>query len=265
MSGVEFETGLPGERLAYFGDGSSGGPGACGFFWLGGFMSDMTGSKAVALSELAHAKRRSCLRFDYSGHGRSGGAFTDGTISKWLEQSTHMFLTHASGQRIVVGSSMGGWLALLLARKLQREDQTAFRRIAGLVLLAPAVDMTRALMWDQFTNLQQQELKKTGCIDIPSHYGNPYPVTAELVTDGERHLLLDKSCAMPMPVRILQGNEDIEVPLSHAGKVLQMIEGDDVTMTIVKNGDHRLSKLPQLRLLQDTVLRLAERADRIDY
>ena len=265
MAQVEYEVHLPGVRLAYLKDGRAEGQSSCGFFWLGGFMSDMTGSKAQALGEVAHASRRSAVRFDYSGHGQSAGAFTEGTISAWLEQATHMFLRHGTGKRILVGSSMGGWLALLLARKLMLEDQTAFGRIAGVVLIAPAVDMTRALIWDRFTPAQQRELMDRGHIDLPSHHGAAYPITRDLIEDGERHLLLGAPLGLPFPVRILQGTEDAEVPVAHAEKVLAMIAGDDVTLTLVKGGDHRLSKLGQLRVITETTLRLAERADGIDY
>jgi pimeloyl-ACP methyl ester carboxylesterase len=268
MVQVAYETRLPGHRLAYLKDGrddhaTSGG--ACGFFWLGGFMSDMTGSKAQALGDMAHASRRSSVRFDYSGHGQSDGDFTDGTISLWLEQATHMFLHHGTGKRIVVGSSMGGWLALLLARKLMREDEAAFRRIAGLVLIAPAVDMTRTLMWDRFTQGHQRELMDAGKIGLPSQYGAPYPITRDLIEDGERHLLLGAQLALPFPVRIVQGTEDVEVPVVHANNVFEMISGDDVTLTLVKGGDHRLSKLGQLRIITETALRLADRADGAGY
>jgi pimeloyl-ACP methyl ester carboxylesterase len=265
MAQVAYEDGLKGERLAYLKDGRADELGATGFFWLGGFMSDMTGSKASTLSELAHTTRRSCLRFDYSGHGQSAGAFTDGTISKWLEQSTHMFLHHGRGRRIVVGSSMGGWLALLLAGKLAREDRQAFRRISGLVLIAPAVDMTRDLMWDAFTPEQQRSLLEDDRIDLPSRFGAPYPIMRALIEDGERHVMLQQKLSLPFPVRILQGTDDAEVPVSHAGKVLHMLDCDDITLTLIKDGDHRLSKLGQLRIIQETVLRLAERADGTDH
>ena len=251
---------LPG-RLAYIKDGSHDEIGRCGFFWLGGFMSDMMGSKAQSLSDLAHRSRRNCFRFDYSGHGQSAGEFTDGTISKWLDQSVHMFRTHAAGKRIIVGSSMGGWLALLLIRALQTLDPPAARRIAGLVLIAPAVDMTRTLMWDHMKPAQQKMLMTAGQVDLPSDYGVPYPITKNLISDGEQHLLFGKNFDVTVPVRILQGSEDKDVPVAHAERVLNMIQADDVTLTLIKGGDHRLSTPAHLKILQETVLRLAERVD----
>jgi pimeloyl-ACP methyl ester carboxylesterase len=248
-------------RLAMLKDGSDDELGRCGFFWLGGFMSDMTGSKALSLSGLAHRTRRNCFRFDYSGHGQSGGAFTDGTISLWLEQSSHMFVRQTRGKRIVIGSSMGGWLALLLLRHLLEKEPSQARRIAGLVLIAPAVDMTRTLMWDRIKPHQQKQLLDSGQIEIPSDYGSPYPITSSLIADGENHLMFGKTLDVGVPVRILQGSDDKDVPVAHAERVLNMIQGDDITLTMIKDGDHRLSSPQQLKFLQETVLRLAERAD----
>ena len=151
MAAVDFEQGPGGVKLAFLQDGPADDLGRCGFFWLGGFKSDMTGTKAEAMAALARETRRPGLRFDYSGHGKSGGLFTDGTISEWLEQSIHMFITKTHSKRIIVGSSMGGWLALLLAKVLLRDDPRAARRIAGIVLVAPAADMTSDLMWDMFS------------------------------------------------------------------------------------------------------------------
>jgi pimeloyl-ACP methyl ester carboxylesterase len=260
MARVEFDTLLSGQRLAFMSDGG-GNLTATGFFYLTGFMSDMSGSKAESLAEAAHASRRSLLRFDYSGHGQSGGAFTDGTISLWLEQAAHMFLTRAPGRRVIVGSSMGGWLALLLARKLKREDKAAFRRIAGLVLVCPATDMTRELIWQGMTPDQRRALIDRGRWDLPSDYGEPYPIMRNLIADGESHLMLHEPLAVPFPVRIVQGTDDRDVPVAHAERTLAILQGDDVTMTLVKGGDHRLSKLTQLRIVTDIAMRVAERAD----
>lgn len=149
MTDIKFEKAPDGTPIAFRTDGRDD-LGRCGFVWLGGYKSDMEGSKAEALAALARETRRPCLRFDYSGHGASGGLFVDGTISRWLEQSVHMVLTHARGPRILVGSSMGGWLTLLLYRHLQRASPQAAQFIKGLVLLAPAADMTSELMWDAF-------------------------------------------------------------------------------------------------------------------
>jgi pimeloyl-ACP methyl ester carboxylesterase len=260
MAVVAFDDDLMDFSLAYLKDGPNDEYGQAGFFWLGGFMSDMTGTKAEALADLARSTRRNALRFDYSGHGQSSGLFVDGTISLWLEQATHMFLAHTKNKRIIVGSSMGGWLALLLAQRLMREDPAAFRRIGGLVLLAPAADMTQDLMWDEFSEEDRQTLVEDGVFKQPSDYGSPYPITLKLIEDGRMHLLLQQALPLPFPVRILQGTEDQDVPASHALKTMQTLQGD-VTLTLIKGGDHRLSTQPQLRLMKETVLQLARRAD----
>ena len=261
MATLEFDDALGGLKLAYLRDGGRDEWGPTGFFWLGGFKSDMRGSKAESLAGLARSTRRQYLRFDYSGHGESSGLFTDGTISDWLEQAVHMFLQHAKGKRIIVGSSMGGWLALLLARRLREEDPKAFHRIAGLVLLAPAADMTQDLMWNEFDDAAKQELRDTGVYLRPSDYGAPYAITVKLLADGEKHLLLRDGLNLPFPIRILQGDADKDVPPAHAIKTFEAIKCPDITLTFIKDGDHRLSTPGQLRLLQETILDLARRAD----
>jgi pimeloyl-ACP methyl ester carboxylesterase len=261
MEAASFDPGVLGTRLAFLKDGGVGELGPCGFFWLGGFMSEMTGSKGEALAHLARATRRPCLRFDYSGHGQSEGLFSEGTITLWLEQATHMFLAHTKNKRIIVGSSMGGWLALLLARRLEKEDPSALRRMAGLVLIAPATDMTSALMWERFPTNARQALVEKGIWEMPSAYGAPYPITMKLIDDGEHHCILTEGLTLPMPVRILQGTEDLDVPPDHAVRTMAAIRAADMTLTLVKGGDHHLSVPHQLRLMQETVLALADRAD----
>ncbi len=260
MASVGFDDKLMDFRLAYLKDGPNDELGPCGIFFLGGFMSDMTGSKGESLADLARARRRMCLRFDYSGHGKSAGAFTDGTISLWLEQATHMFLNHTRNKRIIVGSSLGGWLALLLARRLAAEDPAAFRRIGGMVLLAPATDMTKALMWAKMSGEDREMLVRDGVWHQPSDYGAPYPITYNLIDDGTRHGVLEEGLSLPFPVRILQGTEDTDVPPDHAVKTMAAL-GGDVTLTLIKGGDHRLSTQPHLRIMRETVLQLAQRAD----
>ena len=260
MASVAFDDKLMDFRLAWLKDGPNDELGPCGFFWLGGFMSEMTGSKGESLADLARVKRRNCLRFDYSGHGQSSGEFTDGTISLWLEQSTHMFLNHTRNKRIIVGSSMGGWLALLLARRLAAEDPAAFRRIGGVVLLAPATDMTSALMWAKKSEEDREMLVREGVWHQPSDYGAPYPITFNLIDDGTRHGVLEKGLNLPFPVRILQGTEDTDVPPDHALKTMAALQGD-VSLTLIKGGDHRLSTQPHLRFMRETALQLAMRVD----
>jgi pimeloyl-ACP methyl ester carboxylesterase len=261
MPSTHYDDQLKTVSIAHIKDGPNDDLGPCGFFWLGGFMSDMTGSKAEALADLARSQRRTSLRFDYSGHGQSSGLFVDGTISQWLEEATHMFLAHTRNKRIIVGSSMGGWLAQLLARRLKQDDPSAYRRIGGMVLLAPATDMTLDLMWDRFDKDQKQEMADHGVVHQPSHYGNPYAITLKLIEDGATHRILDKGLDVPFPVRILQGTEDVEVPPAHAFKTFEALRGPDVTLNYIKDGDHRLSTPGNLRLLRETVLQLAERAD----
>ncbi len=214
---------------------------APGLFWLGGFKSDMKGTKAEALARFAQTRRRAIVRFDYSGHGESRGKFTDGTIGRWLEESLAVFARFCRGPQVVIGSSMGGWLALLLARELRRGSGSA--SIAGLVLIAPAVDFTEELMWKRFSPAVRQELETKGFWLRPTQYGEePYPITRALVEDGREHLLLGGLIETGCPVRILQGVEDPDVPWGHAVELVSRLAQDDVVLSLVKDGDHRLSR-----------------------
>jgi pimeloyl-ACP methyl ester carboxylesterase len=224
--------------------------------WLGGFMSDMGGTKAVALDQWAEAHARACLRFDYSGHGESGGRFADGTISRWLEESLAVFEACCEGPQIVVGSSMGGWLALLLARELRRAPGRN-ASIAGLVLIAPAVDFTEALMWKRFPEEIRLQIETTGVWERPSQYSNqPYLITKGLIEDGRRHLLLGGLIETGCPVRILQGVQDPDVPFDHAVELVSRLAQDDVVLTLVKDGDHRLSRPEDIERLLAAVAEL---------
>jgi pimeloyl-ACP methyl ester carboxylesterase len=175
-----------------------------------------------------------------------------------------MFITKTHSKRIIVGSSMGGWLALLLARILLRDDPRAAKRIAGIVLIAPAADMTSDLMWDGFSASARTQLEDRGVYMQPSNYGEPLPITLKLLQDGTKHLLLKTGLELPCPVRILQGSADPDVPPSHALKVFEAISGPDTTMTLIKGGDHRLSTPGQLKIIRETALQLAERAEGIN-
>jgi pimeloyl-ACP methyl ester carboxylesterase len=208
-------------------------------FWLGGFKSDMKGTKAAALDQWADANGRACIRFDYSGHGESGGDFADGTIGRWLEDSMAVFEAFASGPQVLVGSSMGGWLALLLARELKRRAGS----IAGMVLIAPAVDFTEELMWKKFPPDVKRQIDTTGAWQRPSQYSEaPYPITRGLIEEGRQHLLLGGLIETGCPVRILQGVQDADVPWQHAADLSARLARDDVVLTLVKDGDHRLSR-----------------------
>jgi pimeloyl-ACP methyl ester carboxylesterase len=216
---------------------------APGLFWLGGYKSDMKGTKAVALADWAAQAGRACVRFDYSGHGESEGAFTDGTIGRWLADSLSVFDACCAGPQILIGSSMGGWLALLLTRELKRRKDDGKASVAGMVLIAPAVDFTEELMWKRFTPEIKRELEDTGVWARPSQYAaEPYLVTRQLIEEGRRHLLLGGLIETGCPVRILQGVEDPDVPWQHAVELTSRLASDDVVLTLVKDGDHRLSR-----------------------
>lgn len=214
---------------------------APGVFWLSGFKSELRGTKAQALAAWALKSGRACVRFDYSGHGQSGGDFLDGTITRWLEESLAVFEHFCRGQQVVVGSSMGGWLALLLARELKRRRTAAV--LAGLVLIAPAVDFTEALMWNKLPARIKRELEAKGIWIRPSQYEEDgYPITRRLIEDGRAHLLLGGMIETGCPVRILQGVLDPDVPWGHAVELVSRLAQDDVVLTLVKDGDHRLSR-----------------------
>ena len=223
--------------------------GAPGLFWLGGFRSDMEGSKASAVDGFAATRGLACTRFDYSGHGRSGGRFEDGTISRWLEEAEAVLRRFAEGPQIVVGSSMGGWIALLLAERLAGSGQ-----VAGLVLLAPAVDMTHRLIWDKMDAAARQELETAGVILVPSDYSDaPYPIMRGLIEDGRTHLFGDRLIETGCPVHILQGTEDTDVPWTTATELVTHFASDDVVLTLIKGGDHRLSRPEDLARLETAI------------
>jgi pimeloyl-ACP methyl ester carboxylesterase len=214
-----------------------------GVFWLGGFKSDMKGTKAAALDQWAQANARASIRFDYSGHGESGGDFTDGTIGRWLEESVAVFDAFARGPQVVVGSSMGGWLALLLARTLKARAQASAGSVAGMVLIAPAVDFTEELMWKRFSPEIKRQIETIGRWERPSEYSDePYVVTRGLIEEGRNHLLLGGLIETGCPVHILQGVQDPDVPWQHAMDLSSRLARDDVVLTLVKDGDHRLSR-----------------------
>ena len=224
-----------------------------GIFWLGGFRSDMSGSKSMALDMLGAEQGLAVTRFDYSGHGISGGDFEQGTISRWLEEAEAVLAT-TGGPQIIVGSSMGGWLALLLARALLRRGSPAH----GLVLIAPAPDMTHELMLPDFTPQEHESLQNNGYVDQPSQYSDtPYRITRALIEDGAQHRLFGSVIETSCPVTILQGGQDPDVPPSHAIKLVTHILHDPVTLTLIPDGDHRLSRQEDLQRLRDAVMRLA--------
>jgi pimeloyl-ACP methyl ester carboxylesterase len=215
--------------------------GSPGLFWLGGFNSDMKGTKALALDAWAAEQGRACVRFDYSGHGESGGAFIDGTVGRWLEESIAVFEQFCRGPHVVIGSSMGGWMALLLACEIARR-RVSGASLAGLVLIAPAPDFTEALMWNGFSPEIRREIETRGVWLRPSQYGEPYPITRALIEEGRNHLLLGSAIDVGCPVRILQGGQDPDVPWQHAFALAHRLPSDDVVLTMIQDGDHRLSR-----------------------
>ncbi|WP_421855736.1 alpha/beta hydrolase [Oricola sp.] len=231
--------------------------GAPGLVWLGGFMSDMLGSKAETLAALASQSGLSYTRHDYSGHGESGGAFRDGTISRWLAQSIAVFERYTEGPQILVGSSMGAWIALRMVQEINRG--AADDRIAGLILLAPAPDFTSDLHAPKLTEDQISSLATHGYFEAPSGYSDePYVFTRELFEDGDKNRVLTGPIDTHCPVHILQGMEDPDVPYQHAEKLAALLSKDDVTLTFIKDGDHRLSRPEDLSLLERTVTGMVE-------
>jgi pimeloyl-ACP methyl ester carboxylesterase len=231
-----------------------------GYVWLGGFASDMRGAKASFLDARAVASGRAMLRFDYSGHGESafdvpGGRFEDGSIGDWLEQSLALFLGSTEGPQIVIGSSMGAWLALLLAQRLEAQGEA--KRLLGLLLIAPAVDFTEELMIPSLSQSERRELMEgSGEIIRPAGRDGSPPLTRRLLEEGRRHLLLGGELRSYAPVRILQGVRDEAVPWRHAFRVAEKLAADPAVVTLVADGDHRLSRPEDMELIAQTLERL---------
>ncbi|WP_416173693.1 alpha/beta fold hydrolase [Brevundimonas sp.] len=215
--------------------------------WMGGFMSDMTGTKAQALADWAVAEGRSYVRFDYLGHGQSSGAFVDGTITRWRDDSLAVLDGLTSGDLVLVGSSMGGWLSCLVA--LVRPE-----RVKAMVLIAPAPDFTEKLMSPEIPPEGWAALEAEGVWMRPSEYGDPYPIRRTLLEDGARWSILGgEPIPLEMPIRILQGGQDPDVPWRHALELAQAVKAEDVVFSLIKDGDHRLSRPQDLARLIATV------------
>ncbi|TPM42530.1 alpha/beta hydrolase [Mesorhizobium sp. B2-2-3] len=228
-----------------------------GVVWLGGYKSDMLGTKAEALSDWAAKDGRAFLRHDYSGHGESGGAFADGTISKWLSQSLAVFRHFTSGSQILVGSSMGAWIALRMVQELRKAGDAS---VVGLVLLAPAPDFTAELVEPVLTKAQKRDLAKKGFFEEPSDYSTePYIYTRALIEDGRDNLVMTGPLDTHCPVHVLQGLADRDVPSSHALKLVSLLPADDVTLSLIPDGDHRLSRPQDLDILVRAVGDMAAR------
>ena len=218
--------------------------------WLGGFRSDMRATKAAALDAWAARAGRRMVRFDYSGHGESEGRFEDGTISDWLADAETVIAAHAGEGPILVGSSMGGWIACLAARNRARRGE----KLGGMVLIAPALDFTEKLMWDSFPPEIRATLERDGVWYRPTDYApEPDPIRMALIEDGRRHLLLDADLDPAGPVHILQGMRDPDVPYGYALRILERLPAEGARLTLVKDADHRLSRPQDIELLVRTV------------
>lgn len=240
-----------GHRLAY---DKVGGIAACGVVFLCGFHSNRQGEKALALEAFCRARGVSFVRFDYFGHGDASGAFVDGTISRWREDTLAIIDQLTTGPQILVGSSMGGWLMLLAA--LRRPE-----RVCGLVGIAAAPDFTRDLIADVLTPAQQHSLATQGFFDVPNCYADqePYRITRRLLADGDSNLVLRQPIALTCPVRLLHGMADTDVPWQIATHLALQLTAQDVRVQLVKDGDHRLSRPQDLALLAAAVAELLDR------
>ncbi|MES0823887.1 alpha/beta fold hydrolase [Ruegeria sp. SCP11] len=243
MAATEFLETAQGRRLAYH---KSEGRGPTIVF-LGGLKSDMEGTKAVHLEAWAQARGQAFLRFDYSGHGESSEAFTDGCIGDWHEDTVAAMTALTEGPLIVVGSSMGGWQALLLAKAMPE-------RIAGMVTIAAAPDFTEDGYWASFSDEQKAALDSVGHVELPSDYMEPYVITKRMIEDGRQRLVLRDPLDLPFPVRSLQGTADTAVSTETAVRLLEHATGPDMRLLLVKDADHRFSDGPCLGLIENAVL-----------
>jgi pimeloyl-ACP methyl ester carboxylesterase len=222
--------------------------------FLGGFKSDMAGSKATFLEDWSKSQGQSYLRFDYSGHGQSSENFTDGCIGDWADDSEAVLAALTDGPLILIGSSMGGWISLLLARRIPQ-------RIVGLLTIAAAPDFTQDRMWPSFSEKQQDEVMTEGVTLLPSEYGDPYPITRRLIEDGKNHLVLQSPLSAEFPVRMLQGSLDTSVTQATALKLFDHLEAENLQLNFIKGGDHSLSTLGCLEIIKSQLLDLLNAAN----
>jgi pimeloyl-ACP methyl ester carboxylesterase len=246
MTEPAFFTTPQGRRIAYRQTPATNGGTAPGIVFLGGLRSDMLGTKAVALEDYAKSQGRAFLRFDYSGHGESDAAFTDGCIGDWAEDAQAVISTLTEGPQILVGSSMGGWVSLLMCRRIPD-------KVAGLVTIAAAPDFTEDSMWAGFDEAQRHALDMVEQVALPSDYGDPYIITKRLIEDGRNHLILRDPVDLPFPTRFLMGTSDEAVELSVAYRLLDRATGSDIRLTLVKGADHRFSDPECLALIEEAV------------
>lgn len=252
--------GVAARRLAVLSEQGSGPT----VIWLGGFCSDMRATKAEALASWARAEGRAFVRFDYLGHGESDGAFADATISLWLEDALAVIAAYGGKRPVLVGSSMGGWIALLAARHLAKTEPDKANNIkqqaiGGLVLIAPAVDFTQTLMWAKMPPEIRKVIMDEGVWQRASAYSPvPTPITRALIEDGRGHMMFGSPITTGCPVHILQGMQDPDVPWQHAMTLIEHLAGDPVALTLIKDGDHRLSTPQDIARLTSAVAAMAE-------
>lgn len=242
MTSPSYLTTPQGRRIAYHKTEGQG----PGVVFLGGFKSDMGGTKAVYLEEWAKQQGRAFLRFDYSGHGESSEAFEDGAIGDWAQDAAAAITELTDGPQVLVGSSMGGWISLLMTQRL-----TA--KVAGLVTIAAAPDFTEDSMWNGFTDAQRAELMEQGRVALPSEYGDPYIITRRLIEEGRDNLVLRQPLPLPFPTRFLQGTADADVDMAVALRLLDHASGPDIRLTLVKGADHRFSDDDCLALIAENI------------
>jgi pimeloyl-ACP methyl ester carboxylesterase len=220
--------------------------------WFGGFRSDMTSTKAARIDAWCAEAGRAMVRMDYGGHGESDGRFRDFVFSDWIADAGTVLDRVVSGPAVIVGSSMGGWIATLIARR--RMEAGAGGSIAGLVLIAPACDFTEELMWPQFPDEVKAQILESGAFDLPSAYApEPTPITRALIDDGRRNRVFGETFRVGCPVHILQGMQDPDVPWSHALRLVEHLPLDPVTVTLINDGDHRLSREEDIARLLSAV------------
>ena len=225
-----------------------------GILFLGGFMSNMDGTKALHLESWCKAQNRAFLRFDYSGHGQSSEAFTDGCIGDWAQDAQDVLEHLTDGPQILVGSSMGGWIALLLARRMPS-------KVAGLVTIAAAPDFTEDGFWESFNASTRNALQQDGVINVPSDYGDPYPITRRLIEDGRTHLVLRDALNLDIPTRFLQGDCDTDVSVETAQRLFNHVSGSDVHLSIIKGADHSFSSARCLAITEQAIVNVLARLE----
>jgi pimeloyl-ACP methyl ester carboxylesterase len=251
---LDIGTGLAARRIAYLIEAG----GSPGLVWLSGLKSEMTSTKATFVADWARGRGLACTRFDYSGHGQSGGLFEDGTVGRWLQEAREVVLRLTSGPQILIGSSMGGHIALLLLRDLIENRPGDARRIAALLLIAPAWDMTEKLMWERFPESVRKDVMEKGVYLRPSQYADgPYAITRTLIEEGRGHLIGDRPLDPGRPVFVLHGLQDPDVPWEHTLDLVAHLSGDWTRVVAVPDGEHRLSRPEDLARMAEMLDELA--------